>query len=145
MSTERETSLEKFRKLTDQMKQQVHDEAIKELHAQADDLVETIKSVTPIYRGPPLPDVSPGALRDSVRVVPDSSKDYIVRVVAGGTSTQHPTGWSTFNYARAVEFGTHEMKAIPFFFPTYRLRKKSIIAAMKRRITKNIKQYSAEK
>jgi hypothetical protein len=36
------------------------------------------------------------------------------------------------------------MPAKPFFFPSYRLRKKKIVATMKRRITASIKKRSAE-
>lgn len=135
------SSLQRFRALTEQMKKQVHAEAVRELNRQAMDLAQTIQSVTPVYSGPPVPGVEPGALRTTVNVVPDRSKDTIVRVVAGGAATTAERG---FDYARAVEFGTVNMKAEPFFFPTYRLRKKSIIRAMKSRITRNIKKYSAE-
>ena len=50
-----------------------------------------------------------------------------------------------YDYARAVEYGTAEgVPAQPFFFPTYRLMRKKMRSAMRRKITKTIKQYSAE-
>jgi hypothetical protein len=137
-------SVERFRRLTEDLQRKVHEEAVAELNEQAEELAKLIASVAPIYQGPAT-DVVPGALRQSVRVVPDRSKDTIVRIVAGGATTTRPTVSSgPYDYSRAVEFGTHENAPKPFFFPTYRLRKKSIIAAMKRRITKNVKVYSAE-
>jgi HK97 gp10 family phage protein len=50
----------------------------------------------------------------------------------------------TYDYARTVEFGTIGMPAEPFFFPTFRLTRKSVRSSMKRKISKTIKQYSAE-
>src|SRR5215813_4486970 len=137
-------SVERFRKLTDDLKRQVHEEAVKELNRQAVILKEAIEGIAPIYQGPAIAGVTPGALKHSVNVRP-GSKDTVVRVVAGGQLTTRPSVSSNpYDYARADEFGTVNMKAQPFFFPTYRLMKKRIIAAMKRRIAKNIKQYSAE-
>lgn len=145
MSTERISSLERFRKLTEEMKRQVHVNAVAELNRQADVLKDTIESVAPIYQGPPVAGVQPGALKHSVNVRSDKSKDTIVRVVAGGALTVRTSiSGKSFDYARADEFGTQKMAAQPFFFPTYRLMKKKIIAAMKRRITIQIKKYSAE-
>jgi len=145
MSQERESSLQRFRKLTDDMKKKVHEEAVKELNSQAQDLAQLIEEIAPIYQGPPISGIEPGALKHSVRLIPDKSKDTIVRIVAGGQLTTRPAaGRTPYDYARGDEFGTQKMAAQPFFFPTYRLRKKKIIAAMKRRITKNIKTYSAE-
>ena len=121
--------------------------AVQELNAQAQDLAQTIASVAPVYQGISTGPSGPvaGALKHSVRVVPDRSKDTIVRVVAGGELTIRPSVSSKpYDYARADEFGTVHMHAQPFFFPTYRLRKKKIIAAMKRKIAASIKKRSAE-
>lgn len=136
------SSLEKFRKLTEEMKQVVHDEAVRELNNQADNLKNAIASVAPVYQGVEQPG---GELKQSVRISQDRSKDTVVRVVAGGQLTTRPAVSTTpYDYSRADEFGTTKMKPKPFFFPTYRLMKKKIIAAMKRRITINIKKYSAQ-
>jgi HK97 gp10 family phage protein len=136
-------SVERFRLLSEKLKNDVHVEAVRELYNQANNLKETIEQVAPVYTGPPLPGVEPGALKSTVNTVPDRRKDTIVRVVAGGKATT-TSGVRPFDYSRAVEFGTVEMKAEPFFFPTYRLMKKRMIAAMKRRITATIKKYSAQ-
>jgi HK97 gp10 family phage protein len=144
MSAVRTSSLERFRQLTLQLQKEVFANAVAELHTQAENLRDTIEQVAPVYQGPPVAGVVPGALKHSVRIVP-GKKDTIVRVVAGGELTLRPSISGTpYDYARGDEFGTQKMRAQPFFFPTYRLMKKKIIAAMKRRITRNIKKYSAE-
>jgi HK97 gp10 family phage protein len=129
-------SVERFRKLTQTLQQEVHDTAVTELLNQALDLAQTIESVAPVGET--------GDLQHTVHVVPGKT-DTVVRVVAGGVLTTRPSVSSTpYDYARADEFGTREMPARPFFFPTYRLKKKKMISAIKRRITAAIKKRSAE-
>jgi len=83
-------------------------------------------------------------LRASV-AVKQGNKDTVVRVLAGGsTTTRKGVTGKEFDYSRAAEFGTQQNGAQPFFFPTYRLMKKKIVASMKRRIALQIKKYSAE-
>lgn len=138
----RVSSLERFRKLTEEMKKVVHEEAVRELNNQAENLKNTIASVAPVYQGLEQPG---GELKQSVRISQDRNKDTVVRVVAGGVLTTRPAVSSKpYDYARADEFGTVKMAPKPFFFPTYRLMKKRMIRAMKSRITRNIKKYSAE-
>lgn len=137
------SSLERFRRLTEELRKEVHDLAVQELNRQAAELAGTIRAIAPIYQGPADLDIEPGALKDSVRVIPDRTRDTLVRVAAGGDLTTRKSGGTSFDYARAVEFGTQEMEAKPFFFPTYRLSKKKMIAAMKRRIVASIKKRSA--
>jgi HK97 gp10 family phage protein len=128
-------SVERFKRLTEQLRQEVRDAAIAELNSQAGELANLISQVAPREEG---------ALAHSVRVIP-GAKPTQVRVVAGGKATIRPsTSSKPYDYARADEFGTQKMPPRPFFFPTYRLRKKKIIAAMKRRIKANIKKRSAE-
>jgi HK97 gp10 family phage protein len=129
-------SVERFRKLTEELQKEVHDLAVAELNAQGDGLVELMEAVAP--RGPT------GNLVHTIRKVPGKS-DTQIRIVAGGKLTIRPSVSSKpYDYARADEFGTVNMPAKPFFFPTYRLRKKKIISAMKRKITASIKKRSAE-
>lgn len=128
-------SVERFRKLTEDLKKEVHDLAVSELLKQATDLASTIESVAPVHEG---------TLKTTVKVIP-GDKDTIVRIVAGGQKTVRPgVSSKSYDYSRADEFGTQNMPAKPFFFPTYRLRKKKIQAAMKRKITASIKKRSAE-
>ncbi|BAL76007.1 HK97-gp10 family putative phage morphogenesis protein [Bradyrhizobium cosmicum] len=129
-------SVARFRKLTEELKAEVHAEAVKELNAQADNLARLMVLAAPHDEG---------NLEHSVRKVPDRTKDTVVRVVAGGRLTTRPAVSSKpFDYARGDEFGTAKMTARPFFFPTYRLTKKKMISAMKRKLTKSIKNRSAE-
>lgn len=129
-------SVQRFRKLTDDLRAEVHAEAVKELNAQADNLARLMVLAAPHDEG---------NLEHSVRKVPDRTKDTVVRIVAGGRLTTRPALSSKpFDYARADEFGTTHMAARPFFFPTYRLTKKKMIAAMKRKIGASIKKRSAE-
>lgn len=128
-------SVLRFKKLTEELQKEVHAAAVQELLIQATDLAGTIESVAPMHEG---------ILKTTVKVVP-GKKDTIVRIVAGGERTVRPSISSKpYDYARADEFGTQKMPAKPFFFPTYRLRKKKIVAAMKRKITAQIKKRSAE-
>lgn len=128
-------SVQNFKNLTKDLQKQVHDEAVKELNSQGDYIVSQMISAAPEDKG---------NLHHSVRKIAGKS-DTQIRIVAGGVLTTRP-GVSTkpFDYARADEFGTHRMKAKPFFFPTYRLLKKKVISSMKRRITASIKKRSAE-
>ena len=137
MATARVNSLERFRRLTKELREEVHDEAGAELNKQAEELARLIESVAPHEEG---------TLKTTVKVVKDQKRDTLVRIVAGGEKTVRKGKGRIrpYDYARADEFGTVNMKPRPFFFPTYRLRKKKIISAMKRRITANIKKRSAE-
>jgi HK97 gp10 family phage protein len=125
-----------FQKLTKDLIDEVRAISIQELNTQADELVEAMQSVAP--RG------ETGELEHSIRKVPGNSP-YVVRVVAGGQQTiRKEISSQPYDYVRADEFGTVKMAARPFFFPTYRLRKKKMIADMKRRLIASIKKRSAE-
>lgn len=128
-------SVERFKKLTAELRKEVHDEAVAELNAQGDMLVRQMISAAPEDKG---------NLSHSVRKIPGKA-DTQIRIVAGGVLTIRPSVSSKpFDYARADEFGTVKMKAKPFFFPTYRLLKKKMKSTMKRRLTASIKKRSAE-
>jgi HK97 gp10 family phage protein len=117
------------------MQREVHDAAVTELHIQATELAHMIQSVAPVYEG---------VLVTTVKVIPGKT-DTQVRVIAGGEKTvRKGVSSKPYDYARADEFGTVNMPAHPFFFPTYRLKKKKMISAMKRKITAQIKKRSAE-
>jgi len=128
-------SVERFRKLTEELKKEVFDLAVSELNVQADELIAVMKSVVP---------VDEGDLSNSIRKVPGKSPTQ-VRIVAGGSATTKAgSGGKPYDHARAIEFGTTEMPAEPFFFPSYRLKKKKMISSMKRKLTASIKKRSAE-
>ena len=129
-------SVEAFKKLTLEMQTQVYNDAIAELNTSADTLVGMMKNV--VKHGPT------GDLAGSIRKAP-GSVPTIVKVMAGGAATTRQGGGGRpYDYARAVEFGTVKMPAEPFFFPTFRLMRKALQSSMRRKITKTIKQYSAE-
>lgn len=129
-------SVERFRKLTEDLKEEVHELAVAELNVQTDRLIETMKMVAP--------NGETGDLDISIKKVPDKKKDTVVRIVAGGPlTTERSTTGKPYDYARAVEFGTVHMSAKPFFFPTYRLAIRKMRSSMKRKITVSIKKRSA--
>jgi HK97 gp10 family phage protein len=129
-------SVEAFRKLTVDMQRQVYQDAITELPAQAAALVQMMQAVVPHGKT--------GKLAATIRVQP-TSKPTVVRVMAGGASTTVQDGiGQPYDYARAVEFGTQRTPAQPFFFPTFRLMRKKMRNAMRAKISKTIKKYSAE-
>lgn len=129
-------TVERFRRLTEELKQEVREGAIAELNLQGDSLVALMEQVAP--RG------ETGDLEHSIRKIPGKNATQI-RIVAGGQLTIRPSISSKpYDYSRADEFGTVNMVARPFFFPTYRLSKKKMIQAMKRKIRAAIKKRSAE-
>lgn len=128
-------SVERFKRLCQEMQQEVHDLAVAELNTQGDNLVRVMESVAPRREG---------VLEHSIKKVPGSS-DTQIRVMAGGRETvREGVSSRPYDYSRADEFGTHKMAARPFFWPTYRLMKPKMVSTMKRRITAAIKKRSAE-
>lgn len=113
--------------------------AFQALEKYANQMFSSMKAAVP---------VDEGTLRDSIRMEKDPEKVRIT-IRAGGPTTQRAvrkgarnkkTGKAvTYDYARAQEFGTHEMPANPFFWPSYRLFRKPMRAAAKRAMTKAIK------
>lgn len=128
-------SVEAFKRLTLDMQRQVYNDAVGELGSQADALVTMMKSV--VKHGPT------GHLANSIRKGP-GARPTVVRVMAGGAETTVGRGAKSYDYARAVEFGTQHMTAEPFFFPTFRLMRKRMRSSMRRKISKTIETYSAE-
>jgi len=89
-------------------------------------------------------------LEESIRVTPGSHPLRKV-IRAGGKLTTKKAGGSfvgrllrgrskEYDYANAVEFGTQNMHAQPFFYPTYRLMKKRTQSAINRKAKKAIAQ-----
>ena len=81
-------------------------------------------------------------MRDSIRKEP-GDHDLAVKVRAGGPTTTrvvpHVSGAFSYDYARGVEFGTVDTAAQPFFWPAYRLSRKSLKSRAKRAVTKAVK------
>lgn len=104
-----------------------------QLEKEANDLAELIRRRVP---------VDTGTLRESVKVMP-GDRPLSMKVKAGGEPTRKKvrkgvkaadfakakaSGGSRgeYDYARGVEFGTSEQPAQPFFWPSYRQRKRPI-------------------
>jgi HK97 gp10 family phage protein len=105
-----------------------------EMERNAEEMATTAEAAAPERKG---------VLRTTVRVIKKAPRHYLV--VAGGPSTRKRVKKGpkpTFDYARADEFGTQEMAAQPFFWPTYRrLRRRfrTRINARRRAIIKAFK------
>jgi HK97 gp10 family phage protein len=127
-------SVEEFRRLTIDMQRQIFLDAVSELETQSDSLMQMMRSV--VVHGPT------SNLANSIRKE-QGKKETQVYIKAGGSTTTNVAGGKPYDYARAVEYGTEHNSAHPFFWPTYRLMRKKMRAAMARKITKRIKQYSA--
>lgn len=169
-------SVERFKKLTEDLQKECLQIAKQELGNQADRLVGVMKSVCPVHADPP---PQPGLLRNSIAwtfgtppptratqairpKTPKSGSEFVATVYAGDDEAY---------YAAWVEFGTqaHSLSkgastsreghrrskrqgqgpqhpgsvAKPFFWPSYRLLKKSMRSTMKRRLSTAIKKRSA--
>jgi HK97 gp10 family phage protein len=132
-------SLERFKKLTDDLKTEVRIECLTGTAEQAESMAETMRSVVPVGKT--------GALKASIRVEPGRFPGQVLIKAGGPTTTKQVrqgSGNATYDYALAQEFGTHEHGAQPFFWPSYRLKKKRARRAIKSRITRAIKKRSAE-
>lgn len=81
---------------------------------------------------------NPGALRDSIRVeqgTPTAKRAIVVKIKAGGAKTRKQSAsGKAYDYARAVEFGTQNMPAQPFFNPVWRARRKQVRAVIRKKI-----------
>lgn len=118
------------------MQRQIFKDAVSELNTQSDALMRLMRAT--VVHGPT------SNLANSIRKEPGKKETVVVIRAGGATTTTQVSGGKSYDYARAVEFGTEKVNAQPFFFPSYRLSRKSMRSAMRRKITKTIKQYSAE-
>src|SRR5215467_2881802 len=134
MTATRIASVQRFKSLTQELRQEVRRDAIEQMNIEADQLVEQMKAVAPA--GPT------GNLRQSIRKEPGRDELH-VRVMAGGPLTTVQRKNYTYDYSRAVEFGTQAHGAHPFFWPSWRLRRGLIRSRMKSRIARNIRRKSA--
>lgn len=119
----------------------VTDEIRKELEKQAAELVQMMRRIAP--RG------ETGALVASINwtwgdapkgtmsvgtVAASEGSDLRITIYAGGK-----VGAQDAFYARFQEFGTKNMPANPFFFPSYRAKRRAIRGALSRAIKRGIK------
>lgn len=117
-------NLEKWKARIARVPQRAKEAAQASLEREADEMVSAMKRAAPASK-----DRDPGELRDSIRWEPSTKRELSVVIVAD------PTDDKGRGYGRHVEFGHRtqdgdHVAASPFFFPTYRARRK----AMKRRM-----------
>lgn len=79
-----------------------------------------------------------GKLRNSIRVEASTRSPLRFVVLAGGPLTTR--GNPPYDYALAQEFGTQKQSPQPFFFPTYRKRKRAIRTRISQRVKRAIGQ-----
>nr|WP_314437611.1 HK97-gp10 family putative phage morphogenesis protein [uncultured Brevundimonas sp.] len=105
--------------------------------ANANELVDTMRGFAP---------VRDGALVTSIKGKDVSNSQRISqRVKAGGQQTTKAVRKSAkgtapdYDYALAVEYGTEDMAAQPFFWPAWRLKRRRFKSRMSRAAKKAIK------
>lgn len=111
----------------------VRREIAQELDRQAAALVVAQRAAVPVKKG---------NLRKSIRAEPTKGRDLAVTVMAGGTLTTKPVRKgqkATYDYALGQEFGNRHAPAQPFFFPTYRSKKRSIRTGVGKAVRKGVK------
>ena len=91
----------------------------KTIKDEADGLADAIKAAAPRKTG---------KLADSVKVRRKKNDLQLEVTVGGETTTVDVRSGSgvSYDYSRAVEFGTINAPAYPFFYPTYRAREDQI-------------------
>ena len=129
----RNQSVEQFRARIAAIPARARAEAALALHEQAQRLIAQQKRLVP--KGDTF------ALANSIRstVLPLGTK---VLIEAGGQTTTKPVregASATYDYALAAEFGRQGQTASPFFYPAYRLLKKSMKQAIGKAVTRGVK------
>lgn len=120
----------------------VQDEVVGTMVTQASLIAAEIKSIAPVDAE----SESPGALKDSVRVIEGkrtAKKAFSVQIAVGNLNTKD--GKAGFNYPRGVEFGTQKTPAHPFFWPIWRLRRKGPRVAIRKSAVKAVKRVFGDK
>lgn len=125
--------IDRINRLPDGLKKEIN----AELRAQAIELGGSMKLAVP---------ADTGALRESIVYEMQTLRAF---VRAGGASTMKAVRRSAkgsaplVDYAAYVEFGTARTPAQPFFFPTYRRKKKAIKKAIADRVKRAVAKYGA--
>lgn len=113
------------------VKKAVRAESKAALKATAEEIAATMRRVVP---------KDTGKLRSTIRVV--ENDDLSVRIQAGGPETtkrvrsDRKAKAPEVDYAKIIEFGTRKRPAHPFFWPTWRLMRRSARLKVERRIKK---------
>lgn len=102
----------------------------------ATEMVVMAKSLVPVA------DEMGGTLRDSIRMSPGRRESSFVVEAGGPTTTKvvQEGADGSYDYALAQEFGTVEVTAQPYFWPSYRVTKKRHKGRASRALNKAIKE-----
>lgn len=126
----------KLRRLPDVAREEIR----KGIALSADEIVELMRRIVPVDRGD---------LRDSIGwtwgATPKGRSVIATSVKAGDAgmvATIYAGGGDAF-HARFVEFGTREMSARPFFYPSWRLSRKRARSRIARATTRAAKKVAA--
>lgn len=106
--------------------------AMASLEANVEKMASTMRAAVP---------KDEGTLAASIKTASEPSRLRAAVFAGGKTTTRELRKGSgvEYDYARAVEFGTTEVARQPFFWPVYRLLRKSARASVKRAMRKAIK------
>lgn len=123
----RNLSVDQFKDLMAKIPTAVAGELQKAVLDQANALADTQRSVVA---------VKTGNLRKSIRVE-KSNRPLQYFVKAGGQLTTKEVragSGKPYDYSLGTEFGNEQVKAQPFFWPSYRLKKKAIRSGIARKV-----------
>lgn len=102
----------------------------------AADLVATMKGLAAVSK-------DSGTLQSTITHRDDSDRGGISqRISAGGSATTRPVrkgAKAFYDYANAVEYGTSDTQATPFFWPAWRLMRRRLRSRMTRATKKAVK------
>lgn len=111
-------SLAKFKTEMHSIKEQMRYNVHQRLLATGREIAENMKAAAPKLEG---------ALAESVRVedvsqIGPASSRFSIKIKAGGAATmrRNTKSGEIYDYSAAVEFGTQDMQAEPFFYNTFR-------------------------
>lgn len=129
-------SVSQFQDLMAKIPKVVADELVSEVRIAGEELADAMRPAVP--RGID----GRHELVESVRVE-QGDRPLKVLIKAGGPTTMRQVRQGagvTYDYSIAIEFGTENMSAQPFFWPTYRLKKRPLRARLNRRAKKAIEK-----
>lgn len=107
----------------------VHEAVDRELRVQVEELVQAIQRAAPV--SDEKSDKNPGKLRASVHAEHNPKRELGLIVKADAKDTRGHFIGKHVEHGHRQKNGDH-VQARPFFFPTYRARKKRIKAALRR-------------
>lgn len=123
----RNLSVQQFQQLMASVPKAVAAELEGSVQEQAESLAQTMRFVAPKGKD------ARRELVESIRV--ENGKHPLRKLVkAGGPLTTKTSNGKSYDYSLGMEFGNDQVPARPFFWPAYRLKKKSIRSAIQKKI-----------